>query len=383
MNIGIDLRSLHTGRVSGVENYIVNVIEQLLAQDKTNHYTLFYNGYQQKSFEEFQYVNSKIVYKRVPNKLLNLSLKFLKYPKFENFIGDFDVLFLPNFNYFAIQTGTKLAVTVHDISPVLFPEYYNIKRRLWHWFVDIEKTLRRADVIFAVSAFTKQEIIDRFGIAEYKIHVIHPGINHSLFRAKQSTDNLREIRNAYGLPGDFMLFLNTIEPRKNIIRIIDAFEQLEKPVTLVLGGKKGWKYGNILKRIEQSPRRRLIRYLGYIPEEDKPGIIKLARAVITPSLYEGFGFPALEGLAVGTPVLTSRIASLPEVVGDSALMVDPYSVTDISFAMKELLYNEPLREQLISKGLEQAKQFNWEQTGAQLLSAFEELNGRSNTIIRI
>ncbi len=186
MNIGIDLRSLHTGRVSGVENYIVNVIEQLLAQDRTNNYTLFYNGYQQKSFEEFQYVNSKIIYRRVPNKLLNLSLKFLKYPKFENFIDDFDVLFLPNFNYFAIQSGTKLAVTVHDISPVLFPEYYNVKRRLWHWFVDIERVLKRADIIFAVSEFTKQEIIDRFQIPGHKIHVAYPGINHSLFRENQS-----------------------------------------------------------------------------------------------------------------------------------------------------------------------------------------------------
>ncbi len=145
----------------------------------------------------------------------------------------------------------------------------------------------------------------------------------------------------------------------------------------MLGGKKGWKYSNILKRIEKSPRRRLIRYLGYIPEEDKPGIIKLARAVITPSLYEGFGFPALEGLAVGTPVLTSRITSLPEVVGDSALMVDPYSVTDISFAMKELLYNEPLRAQLIEKGLVQAQKFNWEQTGSELLRAFQRLNSHS------
>jgi glycosyltransferase involved in cell wall biosynthesis len=177
----------------------------------------------------------------------------------------------------------------------------------------------------------------------------------------------------YGLPGDFMLFLNTIEPRKNIIRIIEAFEQLEKPVPLILGGKKGWSYGNIFKRIEQSPRRRMIKYLGYIPEEDKPGIIKLSRAVISPSLYEGFGFPPLEGMAVGTPVLTSKITSLPEVVGDSALMVDPYSVADISVGMKELLYNEPLRQSLITKGLEKSQQFTWEKTGQQLLAAFEKI----------
>lgn len=117
----------------------------------------------------------------------------------------------------------------------------------------------------------------------------------------------------------------------------------------------------------------MIKYLGYIPEEDKPGIIKLSRAVISPSLYEGFGFPPLEGMAVGTPVLTSKITSLPEVVGDSALMVDPYSVADISVGMKELLYNEPLRQSLITKGLEKSQQFTWEKTGQQLLAAFEKI----------
>lgn len=373
MKIAIDLRSLHTGKISGVENYIINAVEHLLHLDKENTYTLFYNGYRDRDFNELRFVNSKIVRKRIPNKLLNLSLKFLGRPKFEDFIGDFDVLFLPNFNYFSINPKSKLAVTVHDLSPVLFPEYYNLKRKLWHWFINFKKVSERADVLFAVSEYTKNDLVEQFKINPEKVKVVYPGINHSLFHSNQKMDDLRAIRNKYDLPGDFMLFVNTIEPRKNIERMIEAFEHLEKPVTLVIGGKVGWKYGPILRRIEQSSRRRLIRYIGYIPEEDKPAMIKLARCVVAPTLFEGFGFPALEGLAVGTPVLAGNVTSLPEVVGNAAYMVDPYSVVDIANGMKELLYNDELREILIARGLEQAQKFNWDKTAVQLLEALKSL----------
>ncbi len=367
MKIAIDLRSLHTGMISGVENYIINAVEHMLSADRNNTYTLFYNGFSQKNFDDLRFMNSKIIHKRIPNKILNLSLKFFKYPKFENFIGDFDILYLPNFNYFSIHSTTKLAVTVHDLSPVIFPEYYNLKRRLWHSFINFRAVCQRADILFAVSEFTKQDLIERFNIRPDKIIVAYPGINHHLFNSNLKIDELREIRNRYDLPGDFMLFINTIEPRKNIIRMIEAFEQLEKPITLVIGGKAGWKYGPIFKKMRQSSRRRLIRYIGYIPEEDKPAMIKLARCVLAPSLFEGFGFPPLEALAVGTPVLTSNVTSLPEVVGDAAFMVDPYSVADIAVGMNELLYNESLRQLLITKGLEQSKKFHWEKTAETIL----------------
>ncbi len=373
MNIAIDLRSLHTGTISGVENYIINTVEHMLSADRQNTYTLFYNGFAQKNFDELRFMNSNIVHKRIPNKILNLSLKFFAYPKFENFIGDFDLLFLPNFNYFAIGPKTKLAVTVHDLSPVIFPEYYSIKRRLWHRFINFKNVCQRATILFAVSEFTKQDLIERFNISPEKIIVAYPGINHSLFHSNLKIDNLREIRNRYDLPGDFMLFINTIEPRKNIVRMIEAFEQMEKPVTLIIGGKAGWKYGPIFKKMRNSSRRRLIRYIGYIPEEDKPAMIKLARCVLAPSLFEGFGFPPLEALAVGTPVLTSNVTSLPEVVGDAAYMVDPYSVADMAAGMNELVYNEPLRALLIAKGIERAKLFHWEKTAEHILAGLNKL----------
>jgi glycosyltransferase involved in cell wall biosynthesis len=373
MKIAIDLRSLHTGKISGVENYIINAVEHLLRIDKENTYALFYNGFQRKKFDELRFMNSTFIEKRIPNKLLNLSLKFLQWPKFEQFIGEFDTLFLPNFNYFALSKKTPLAVTVHDLSPVLFPEYYSLKRRLWHWFIHIERVSKRANALFAVSEFTKHDLVERFRIDPNKIRVIYPGINHQLFHHQLKIEELRAIRNKYDLPGDFMLFLNTIEPRKNILRIIEAFEMLDKPVTLIIGGKAGWKYGAIFERIRRSRRRRLIRYIGYIPEADKPAMIKLARLVVAPSLYEGFGFPALEGLAVGTLVLTSNITSLPEVVGDAALMVDPYSAVDIACGMRELLYNESLRTMLVERGLLRAKQFTWEKTAKQLLEGLASI----------
>lgn len=373
MRTGVDIRSLHTGKVSGVENYIVNVIEHLLQMDKQNQYYLLYNGFSKQDFSQFQFLNSQLVRKNIPNKFLNLSLKFLGRPKLEKLFGDYDVLFLPNANYAALEPDTKLAVTVHDLSPVVLPQYYDIKRRIWHWFLNLNRLYNRANVLFAVSEYTKQDLIRLFNVNPEKIKVIYPGINHKLFRPDLAVSDLRWIRNKYGLPGEFFLSINTIEPRKNYEKMIEAFEQLPDPIPLILGGKRGWNYRPIFKRIAKSPRRRLIRYIGYIPEEDKPYLIKLSQAIITPSIFEGFGFPALEGLAVGTPVLTSSVTSLPEVVGDAALLVNPHDAEEIARGMHALRTDTQLRTTLIEKGYAQAKKFTWESTARNILNELIKL----------
>jgi len=373
MKIAIDIRSLHTGKVSGVENYIVNVLENLLHSDKQNQYSLLYNGFADQDFSQFQFMNSQIIRKNIPNKFLNLALKFFGRPKFEKLFGHYDILFLPNANYVALEPNTKLAVTVHDLSPVTLPEYYDIKRRVWHWFLNLRQLYDRANILFAVSEHTKQDLIRLFDIAPEKIKVIYPGINHKLFRSDLAVSDLRWIRNKYGLPAEFFLSINTIEPRKNYENVIEAFERLPRPIPLILGGKRGWNYRPIFNRIAKSPRRRFIRYIGYVPEEDKPYLIKLSRAVITPSIFEGFGFPALEGLAVGTPVLTSNVTSLPEVVGDSALLVNPHNVAEIAQGMAQLLTDDSLRNTLIEKGLQQAQKFNWQDTARQIHEELSKL----------
>ena len=358
--IAVDLRSLHSSEFSGVESYTVHVLEQLLSKDRSNIYRLFYNGYSQKKFEYFHFINTEYLQTRIPNRLLNISLKLFGWPKIEKLAGDTDALFMPNWNMLATNSLTKVILTVHDLSPLILPEYYNLKARVWHWFINIPKLIHRANKIIAVSEYTKQTLIDRLNVEANKIVVARLGVDHDNYRPSLSIDRLREVRNRYSLPGDFVLYLGTIEPRKNIARLIEAFERMQGPISLVIAGRLGWKYNAILDQIERSPKRRFIHLLGYVPESDKPYLMKLARVFAWPSLYEGFGLPVLEAMAVGTPVVTSNVSSLPEVAGDAALLVDPYNSGDIAKALSLLHSDENLRTHYSTKGLARSQEFTWE-----------------------
>lgn len=373
MKIAVDLRSLNSGGISGVENYIVNLLEHLLPMDTRNNYTLFHNALKRENLTHLQFLNAKQKSTRIPNKILNLGLKFAKFPKFEKLAGDFDCLFLPNLNQFALQGNKKLVVTVHDLSPIVAPEFYDLRRRFWHSFLGFKQALGRANLIFAVSEFTKSDLISYFNLPEAKIKVVYPGIDHSLFHSDLDVNKLREVRNIYGLPGDYILYLSTVEPRKNLIGLIEAFEKIKSPVNLVIAGKLGWKYQKTLEKMKYSSKARSIKYLGYIQERDKPYIIKLAKAIIYPSFYEGFGFVPLEAMSVGTPVITSQVTSLPEVVQDSALLINPYNIEDLTVAIEEVLTNSKLRESLIAKGLQRAQTFSWNNTARETLAYLNNL----------
>ena len=246
------------------------------------------------------------------------------------------------------------------MSPLVFPEFYTLKDRIWHWFTNIPQLVNTANKIVAVSEFTKTSLIEKLQVDPNKIVVAPLGVDHDNYRPNLNVDRLRDVRNRYGLPGDFVLYLGTVEPRKNISRLIEAFEQIKEPISLVIVGRLGWKYADVLEQIERSPKRRFIKLLGYVTESDKPYIMKLAKVFAWPSLYEGFGLPVLEAMAVGTPVLTSNVSSLPEVAGDSALLVDPYSVGDIAKGLSLLLTDSNLREHYSNKGQLRSREFTWE-----------------------
>lgn len=367
MRIAIDLRSLHTGKLSGIENYILNVVEYLLLNDKENNYTLFYNSFKPVNAEHFHFVNSTIVKTRIPNKIFNATVSLFGYPKFEKIIGDFDCLFLPNFNPFSVGSTKKLAVTVHDISPFITPQYYKFKDRIWHKVLKIPKVLNRADVIFAVSNYTKNDLIRYFGVPEEKIKVVYPGIEKKVFKTNLSVDMQRQVRNEYGLPAKYILFINTLEPRKNLLGLIEAFENIkDEKAHLVIAGKPGYQSEKSFMAMKKSKKKNRIHYLGYIEERDKPYIMSLASALAYPSFYEGFGFQPLESMALGVPVVTSSVTSLPEVVGDAGLLVNPYNISDIAKALDTALNNEVTRGELIKKGFERVKFFDWQKTSEQI-----------------
>lgn len=369
MNIAIDLRSLSSGSISGVENYILNLLDNLFSLDSKNHYTLFNNSLTKPVLGDFNYINTTLRYSKFPSKLVNLALKF-KFISLEKLTGEFDCLFMPNLNQFNVSPNAKVILTVHDLSPVVTPEFYNFKRMFWHKFLNYKKAFERADQLLAVSEYTKQDLIKIFKIDPNKIKVIYPGVDSHTFHPNIPDHQLRLVRNTYSLPGEFILFLNTIEPRKNLPNLIKAFERLNGDANLVIAGKPGWKYKETFRQIKNSKKSAKIKYVGYVEEKHKPALIKLAKILAYPSFYEGFGFQPLEAMAIGTPVVASQLTSIPEIVGNSGILVDPYNIDSLTTSLNTLLNNNDLREQLISKGQVTAKKFLWQNTARGVLESF-------------
>ncbi len=360
--ITIDLRSLNNLEFSGVEFFTTNVIERLISTDHQNTYKLFYNGFGLKTFEQFQFINAQYKQTRIPNRILNLLIKIFGIPKIESLAGETNHVFMPNPNLVALRSTTKLTLVIHDLSPLLMPEFYSLKSRIWHRLVNIKKLCKRADQIIAVSEYTKKSIVEICGVDPNKITVAHLGVDHDRYRPNIDQSVMRGVRNKYLLPQEYLLFVATIEPRKNLIKLIEAFNMLQGNEHLVIAGKFGWNYNDVISQINNSPKNKQIHLLGYVPESDKPALIKMAKVFVWPSIFEGFGLPVLEAMAVGTPVVTSNVSSLPEVCEESALLVDPYNSAHIAKVLHEVLNDKQLREQLSMKGLAQASKFSWDKT---------------------
>ncbi len=377
--IAIDLRSLMEtrGKISGVENYLLNVLTAFNNEDAPRRAASdgslfgFYNSFRDVSMPE---THLQALHTRIPNKIFNAALVFLNVPKFENLYKPFNVLWMPDLRPFAIRPQTKLALTVHDLSPIMHPEFYSLKRRLWHRFIRYGKAAKRANIIFADSEYTKFDLIKFFGIDQNKIKVVYPGIDQRRFNNNLDQRIKHKVKEKYQLPEKFILGLSTLEPRKNFESLLAAFEKISDPEAhLVIAGRAGWLYNNLIDQIKNSSKNAKIKLLGYVEEQDKPYLYALSNLLCYPSYYEGFGFVPLEAMACGTPVITSARTSMPEVVGDAALLVEPYRVDHLVAAINEMLADQKLREHFIAKGLERVKNFSWQQSANQIYEHLCEL----------
>jgi alpha-1,3-rhamnosyl/mannosyltransferase len=263
----------------------------------------------------------------------------------------------------------RLTATIHDMTCWLMPELHaaaNLRADR-----NFERILRRADGLIAVSASTKSDAVRVLGLRPEKIAVIHSGIAAPFF--DPSAEAIDAVRARYSLTRPFVLFVGTIEPRKNIDMLLDAYEALPASVRqefeLVVAGPMGWASA------ETAARVRNVRYLGYIPEPDIAPLTAAATVFAYPSLYEGFGFPVAQAMAAGTPVIASNVSSLPEITGDAAVLIDPRSVSELRDALSRLLLSPTLRADLAARGRERACAFRWEACAAQSLVFFREVAG--------
>lgn len=383
MRIGIDIRSLAEGSRTGVEEYLINLLENIFKLDKDNEYILFFNSFKKPDIDfnwAVKYPNVRIKKFRIPNKILNFFIWYFKYPKLDKLIGGVDVFFCPNVSFIAVSKNAKLVLTIHDLSYIRHPQFFSLKRRLWHWVINPRALCRRADKIIAVSDSTARDITTLFGIEPAKITKIYSGIGEKFEMVDRNDFRLIEIKDLYKLPFNFILYFGTIEPRKNIICLIQAFNRLKllknpdlDKFKLVLAGQRGWKCREIFRRIKDSPFSEDIILTGFVREEDKPYLYNLAAVLAYPSFFEGFGFPPLEAMASGVPVVTSNNSSLPEVTGNAAIMVDPWKPDETYRALKMLLSDRDLRNKLKELGLKQASNFSWEKTAKETLDIISGL----------
>ncbi len=312
---------------------------------------------------------------RYPNKLLNASMRIFGAPRVESFASSPpDACWMPNLNFIALSPDTPLALTIHDLTFEIYPEFFSLKQRLWHRAIAPRTLAARANVLLAVSETTKRDIVERWGVLPERVVVTHEGVDASFFEAPSPAE-LRATREKHALPERFILHVGTLEPRKNHLGLLGAYERLRSQeryadLGLVLVGPSGWNNAEILRAIRQSPHRECIRHIGYVNTAERRNLYRLASVFAFPSFYEGFGLPPLEAMASGTPVVASHAGSLGELVENAGLLTDPYRPAEIASALAAVLDSPALAERYARRGRERAKRFSWNACARKTEEAF-------------
>ena len=365
MNIGVDIRPLMSPVRTGVGEYTFELLNAIFQIDKENQYFLFYNS--KKNVDDiipyWLQDNVHYVAKRYSNKLFNLAQLLLSWPKIDKLIikqahlTKLDYFFSPNLNFTSLSKEVKHILTIHDLSFELFPDFFTYKDFWWHKILNPKKQCQLAHVILVPSENTKRDLLNFYDLKTEKISVIYPGLS-SVFSKKNSNDVSK-----YDLPDNYILFLGAVEPRKNIISIIQAFEkaysQLPLPYNLVIAGAPGWKNKEIFDKISNSLIKDKIKHIGYVKNEDKPEIYRRAAVFVYPSFYEGFGFPILEAMHCGIPVITSNRSSIPEITQENAYLTDPNRPQQITTGLIKILNDQNLSNSLKEKGQIRSTNFSW------------------------
>jgi glycosyltransferase involved in cell wall biosynthesis len=360
-------------RRAGLGRYAYELTSALLAADAVNQYVAFYHrpedAHIDPPLDRIPHLTTSLDTK--PWRLAALLGQYLRIPQDRMFPG-ID-LFHATDHLLPRLSRVKSVFTLHDLIFRLYPETHKPLNR-WFLTLTMPRFLQAADAVITVSRHTATDAMRFYGLDEKKIHVIHEGVN-PLFRPA-STEAIARVRQKYALPDRFILSLGTIEPRKNLTALLDAYRTLRgagSDVGLVFAGKKGWLYEGFFRRLRELGLEDKVVFTGFVDDADLPALYSAAELFVFPSLYEGFGLPVLEAMACGTAVISSNAASLPEVSGDAALLVDPTGVADLAGAIEEVLDNGVHREELEGKGPEQAAKFSWDKAAEQTLQVYRSL----------
>jgi glycosyltransferase involved in cell wall biosynthesis len=365
MVIGIDASRVAQEDKTGTENYSWNIIQALVKVDKKNRYVLYFNKLPQFFEISQSNISTKVIGMTRFWTQIRLSLECLTHPP--------DILFVPAHTIPIVRRPSlKTVVTIHDLGVEFLAEYHKFPQKLYlNWATGY--VAKNANHLIAVSKSTKKDLTDTLKVSSKRISVVYEGVDTNFF-CPQENWKINAIRSKYGLSKNYFLYVGTIQPRKNLARLIEAFAKMKsRNFDLAIAGNQGWLIEEIMAAPKKFSIGNKVRFVGFVPSEDLPALYSGAIALAFPSLYEGFGLPILEAFASGCPVLTSNRNAMAEVAGKAALLVNPEEVTDIATGLKKLSAEDKLRNSLTERGFERVKGFSWEKTALETIKVFEKV----------
>jgi len=381
MKIGIDIRLIGKNR-TGDEAYFFNLVKNLAVAGKENEYYLYIDRDPEKDtalkkeISKLELGNSfKIVFINSPNRFWWNLWALPAYLK-KNPVDIFHTQYIAPF---WLPKNIKLVLTIHDISFNFFPQHIK-KSDLFFLKTLIPRSVKRADKIITVSESEQQRIIKFYKIAPEKIEFAYNGVNFERFNHKYSNSEKEEIREKYNLPEKFLLYVGTLQPRKNIPALVETLKAYldkypDKNIKLLIAGNR--QAHNFDRKIDEAVGKYNLQssviFPGWIEESDKPIIYQLASCFVFPSLYEGFGIPIIEAMAAGIPVVSSNKSSLLEVGKDAAVFVDPANHAEFAEKIHEALTNENLRNNLVQRGKKVAREYSWQKTAEKVLKVYKSV----------
>ena len=366
MRIGIDARLVYYSQ-AGIGQYILHLINGLAQIDHENEYVILQSRKDDTTI--LQQPNFRRVSLWTPShhrlERLSMNVELMR-------LG-LDVLHSPDFIP-PHRPSCKSVITIHDLAFLLYPHF--LTKESARYYGHIDQAVCWTDHIIAVSNSTKRDTVEHLGVPDDKITVVYEATN-PIFHPIDRNQARQQVRDRYGVNGSFILFVSTIEPRKNVPTLLLAFHKLreayQQDVQLVLAGGKGWLFEDVYNMIGELRLDDQIHMIGQVPSEDLLNLYNAAEMLAHPAFYEGFGLPPLEAMSCGLPTVVSNVASLPEVVGDAALLIDPNDGDELTVAMWRVLTDQKLNQEMRAKGLRQAERFSWTRAAHETLDIYRQV----------
>jgi len=383
LRVGLDGGALYRPE-SGIGRYTLELIRGLAALDADLDLRVLANRFRAGGVLPPLGPAVRTVNPRIPDRILKAGWKLLARPTVEALLGDLDVFHMSDWSHPPLRRA-RMVATVHDLGPVEHPEWY-APQVVRHFRAVHRSVADRADAVIAVSAATREAFIRCMGAAPGRVHVVHSGISADF--APVPSDAAWEVADTYGLQGPFVLYVGSRERRKNLVGLVHAYARVAErrpDVSLVLVGARpqvearrvqgaqAWSGTEIEDAIASSGIADKVRILGMVPRSHLPALYSAASLFAFPTLYEGFGFPGLEAIACGTPVVATDRSAVPEVLGDAAVLADPTDPGAFGGAMLRILDDDGLVAELRTKGLERARMFTWERTARETLEVYRRV----------